>query len=547
MIVSRQMSDRQGVANLVRKRPLPFLLAIICCAILLQAALVKYKTTISHDETISYLSANAHQGEFDRIFAEQLYPANQWVTAGEWKAWFALDQPLAFRQIGQDLAETDIHPPLYFWLLHLWVWLFGVHAWTGPTLNMLLQVVGAVALFKLAEAALKDKFEAVVVVFIWAVSPAVLNTVLEARQYTLFGTCAILFVWLIVRATAEAKMGSWQLWALLAMVTACGALTHYHFVLVVAGAGLVFGLKWLRREWQRVIWLGTAVFTGYLLSFALHPQFYQSIQELGRRQALEAQHLSGWLAVVQRIYAVSVTFTGFWTAVSAIQLLLFCLAVASLIWLGMVLWKNPARIRQKKAATPLQGIDVALFFIWMAGLGILLYLTFVSPIHAMSARHMSAAWPFFPFLLVLLLRLLPQPGRDRLLLALAVFVFLSSPLMVWRSAEAAAADPPPDWTSLNIDNVVADGAYQGIFPRLFLELPDDMLVFAASQNALIAQPDAWLPEMDETAVYVSDLSYDNTISHRDQILQILAQRFTVVPHAVDHWPIGDTYFLQPLP
>lgn len=527
------------------KWPYLFLLVIILVATLMQGLLVGYKTTITHDETISYLSAVGHQGDFERIFRENLYPANHWVTAGEWKAWFAINSPFSFRQIGLDLAESDIHPPLYFWLLHVWTWLFGVHAWTGPTLNIVLQALGSVGLFLLARNALKDVMEALVVTFIWSISPAVLTAVLEARQYTLLGVCTIFFILLIVRVVAKSDSLGWLHWLFLLLATAAGALTHYHFVLIVAGAGLVFMLKLVRQDFKRVLYVTTAVISGYLLSFLLHPQFYRSIQELSRRQALEARYLSGALAVFQRLYAVGNTFTGFWTVSQLAQLILFCVILASPIWLGMVLWKNPTRVRQYVRTKDLTGYEIGLFFAWIASVSILLYLTFISPVHAMTARHMSAVWPFFPFLPVLLLRVFQKKVRYQILWVLGTAVFLSGIFMVWQGTQVDSVNFDQERADFEPKNVVVDGVYQGILPRIFMQLPEGTFVFAATQGELLSEPDAWLSRLGENGVYISESSYDNTTANRDQILALLATRYTINTLPDDTWLVGKRYFLDP--
>lgn len=524
------------------RRPYAILLLIILTSALMQGLMVASKTSITHDETISYLSAVGRQGAFERIFRENAYPANHWVPAGEWQAWFSIETPFAFGQIGRDLAESDIHPPLYFWLLHVWTWLWGVHPWTGPTLNMLLQAVGAWGLFALARTTLADTQEALAVTFIWAVSPAVLTAVLEARQYGLLAVCTIFFVWMIVRIVNQPAGLAWLPWVLLLLATAAGALTHFHFVLVVTGAGLVFVLKLVRRDFKRVLYVGTAVAAGYLVFFALHPHFMQSIRELSRRQALEAKYLSGILAVLQRIYAVGDTFTRFWTISQVAQLILFCLALASLIWLAMVLIKNPARVRpftQKKEFT---GFEMGLFFAWIGGVSILLYLTFVSPVHAMTARHMSAVWPFFPFLPVLLLRAFPAQSRYRVLWGVGTAVFLSAAVMTWQNGQSTDAGPHP--APFTGKNVVADGVYQGILPRIFLGLPADAAIYAATQEELLLNPDLWLPQLGENDLYISDLSYDNTLANQEQILALLARRFELETLSEDTWALGQRYFLR---
>lgn len=534
--------DISAAHSYANKRLYLILFLIILAGAFLQGTLAAFKTTITHDETISYLSAVGRQGDFERVFQDNFFPANHWTTAGEWQAWFAIDTPFAFRQIGRDLTKSDIHPPLYFWLLHLWTCLFGVHPWTGPTLNMLLQAAGAWGLFMLARTALKDVQEALAVMFIWAVSPAVLTAVLEARQYSLLGVCTIFMVWLIVRVVTQAEALSWRSWILMWLVTTAGALTHFHFILVVMGVVLVFVLKLIRRDFKRVLFVGTAVVAGYLLSFILHPQFLSSIQELGRRQALETKYLSGTLAIFQRIYAVGDTFTGFWTVFWIAQVILFCLALSSLIWLGMVLIKNPARVRQFVQTKGVPGYEVVLFFAWIGGVSILLYLMFVSPVHAMTERHMSAVWPFFPFLPVLLLRKFTTRTRYPALWVVGTAVLLSAVVTVWQGVETGNTVPAP--TAFVGKNVVVDGVYQGILPQVFLNLPPDAYLFVATQEELVANPDAWLPQLGENDVYISDLSYDNTTANRDQILALMATRFEVKMLPEDEWSIGDRYFFS---
>ena len=539
------MSQIKQLGYLVDHRPFVLLVLIIVFAGLIQGILAAYKTSISHDETISYLSAIGRQGDFEQILRDNQYPANQWVPVSEWKEWFTIEAPFSFRQIGIDLAESDIHPPLYFWTLHVWTWLWGVHAWTGPTLNLVFQAVGALGLFALARHTLQNHFEALAVVFIWLVSPASLTMVLEARQYTLFGICTIFFIWLVVTLTDKSSRLGWVGWLLLAVTTAAGALTHYHFALVVLVAGLVFVLKLVRADFRRVLLVGTAVITGYILFFILHPRFYQSVQELSRRQALEAEFLGGSLEFVQRVYLVGKTFTGYWTVSGILQAALFCIILASIIWVGMVLVRNPGRIKGTFRTNNFEGYEVALFFVCLAGLSIILYLTYVSPIHAMTERHMSAVWPFYPFLTILLLRLVGETGRKRATVLLGTAVLLSSFYMVWQQGTAVNQ---PAWDDVvysdSLDRFVVDGVYQGILPRIFFQLPDDALVYVAAQNELLEQPEAWLPMLENNSVYISELSYGNTEANRDQILELLAQQLQVTTRPIDNWTIGEPYFIE---
>ena len=105
--------------------------------------------------------------------------------------------PFDFGQIISGLAKHDVHPPLYFCLLHIWTLVVGVKFWTGPSLNLIIDVLCGAALFGLARRLLRDPVAAALVVLIWSVSPAVRMTSSMARMYSLEALFSVLFVWLL--------------------------------------------------------------------------------------------------------------------------------------------------------------------------------------------------------------------------------------------------------------------------------------------------------------------------------------------------------------
>ena len=147
-------------------------------------------------------------------------------------------------------------------------------------------------------------------------------------------------------------------------------------------------------------------------------------EELSRRQALEAEFLSGQFEFFQRVYLVGKTFTGYWTVSGILQLALFCLFLASIIWVGMIFVRNRRLVQETIQTKNFTGYELGLFFVCLAGLSIFLYLTYVSPIHAMTERHMSAVWPFYPFLAILLLRLVREAMRSQVTILLGTAVLL---------------------------------------------------------------------------------------------------------------------------
>lgn len=63
---------------------------------------------------------------YDLVLAEK-NPIGAWVPASEWKKFLHIEQPFCFDEIAHALTRFDIHPPLYFWLLHLWALVVGMH------------------------------------------------------------------------------------------------------------------------------------------------------------------------------------------------------------------------------------------------------------------------------------------------------------------------------------------------------------------------------------------------------------------------------------
>ena len=151
-------------------------------------------------------------------------------------------------------------------------------------LNTVIAAATTVALFGLARHVLRDSLEAAIVAGIWALSPAVVETASHARQYDLLALCTVGFVWQVLRcAEVERPIEKRELIAL-ALLTTAGALTHFHFPLIVSACGLLLVVRLVRRHRKRLLVSCLAIGAGCALFLALHPHFYQSVVR-ARRQA----------------------------------------------------------------------------------------------------------------------------------------------------------------------------------------------------------------------------------------------------------------------
>src|SRR4051794_8895250 len=110
---------------------------------------------ITGDEGISLLAATCHQTEFLAALQGQREPYGRWVSSKAWKRYTSIERFGCFGTISQDLAAVDFHPPLYFWILHVWLAVVGLHAWTFVGLNVLFALGTIAVMFLLGQRILR--------------------------------------------------------------------------------------------------------------------------------------------------------------------------------------------------------------------------------------------------------------------------------------------------------------------------------------------------------------------------------------------------------
>ncbi len=117
---------------------------------------------------------------------------------------------LAVRSLQQITADAgnDIHPPLYYWLLHLWVGIFGTSEAGLRSLSALVGVMLVLATFSLGRA-MYDDATGLAAAFVSALAPFQVYFGQEARMYvllTLECTLAALLFWRLVKQDTRRAM-----------------------------------------------------------------------------------------------------------------------------------------------------------------------------------------------------------------------------------------------------------------------------------------------------------------------------------------------------
>ncbi len=481
-------------------------LALLACAAVLgvglRAATAAEKTTFTHDEAISYLAATCHQGEWSEITFGRREPYGRWVPASAWQRLLEPDRAGCLGRIAHDLSHEDIHPPLYWWLLHGWVLAVGVGPASGSALNILVALATAAALLALGRRVLADGRAAALAAAAFLVCPASFVVSGEARHYELLALASVLALLATVRLAGGPRRPRAVDVVLMTAAIAMGALTHYYFALVALGcAGHMLAIARARRATALA---GLAsIGLGYVLFALAHPGFLRSF---GRAEG-QADPFALW-ELAGRAGDVAPALAGFALPPAAawgVPAYVAAAAVVGAVTRAAVALRrtrgdHPEGDRLALGVRPEPALFVLLVLGWLVAANIALFLAFVTPGQAMSVKHLSGLWPTCALALVVALATL---RRRRAAAALAYVAVLAVGGTV--AALGQLDDRPAQREVPRVARMVVPNVARGVLPRVLWEVPPGTLVFAADQRHLLEHRRPWLSGLEPGDIYVSGL------------------------------------------
>ena len=233
------------------------------------------KTGFHYDEYYSYYSSNVTAG---------LVPTDrEWKTGESIRDEFRVLPGQRFRFSDVVRMQTyDVHPPVYYLLLHavcsLTPGLFT--KWSGLAINLLF-FVGSWCLIALLAAKISGKNRAAVLgsCLLYGFCPAIISGVMLVRMYMLLGFWILLATWLHVKALETRARGR-RFYVPLMVTVYLGFLTHYYFAvyLFFLAAAMECYLLFEREEqkgwgqkWRDCVVYGAAVIGALLLAVLSYP------------------------------------------------------------------------------------------------------------------------------------------------------------------------------------------------------------------------------------------------------------------------------------
>jgi hypothetical protein len=208
-------------------------------------AVLEDRGAFDHDEVITHLAVSGHLDDWQGIEAGQP-PAGTWVPAQTYRDVLDMDDASSPGEVQQQLADLDLHPPLYFWGVYAaresGIGLFR----SGPAVNVVAGWATIAVLFLLLRRVFDRQWVAALATGLFAFSAAVVFAGSLARPYVLLALAITALNWVTARLLRAPS--AWPYLLALVAATALGLLTAYPFAFALAGAMLVLLVRGVTRR-----------------------------------------------------------------------------------------------------------------------------------------------------------------------------------------------------------------------------------------------------------------------------------------------------------
>ncbi|MFN2225509.1 MAG: glycosyltransferase family 39 protein, partial [Anaerolineae bacterium] len=179
---------------------------------------------------------------------------------------------LANMDLGEITARTaaDIQPPLYYYLLHGWIQLFGDSEFSLRWLSALFGMLTVPLIYALAGQLFRSRLAGLLAALLLAVSPLHVWYAQEARMYTLLTFLGVLSSYLLLlamRAPDRRRQAAW--WAAYALIGIAAVYTHYFAFFVLAFQAIYLLIAWWAAGFtpRHVVLGGLAAGAAILLAY----------------------------------------------------------------------------------------------------------------------------------------------------------------------------------------------------------------------------------------------------------------------------------------
>lgn len=264
---------------------------------LLQAAC---RYDLKGDELFSYALANneKHFKFLGDPWSQGTYH-NGWLYGSDMRAYLQADEGARFHYaMVYKHQQEDVHPPLYYFLLHTVSSLFSgsFSPWLALSVNLAAYAGCLWLLWALAQRlvpkARGGDWAALALPLVWAVLPCTAQNLVFMRMYMLLSFWVLLFAYLICGVLVRGGLGPKTALAL-GLTVFLGSQTHYYFYVYGGLLALLAGLWMLFERWPLkalALYAGSGC-AGVLLSVAAYPYIFRHAADMMRTNGGDTRSL----------------------------------------------------------------------------------------------------------------------------------------------------------------------------------------------------------------------------------------------------------------
>lgn len=459
-----------------------------------------FKTGITHDEVISFISVTGNQEAYHHVVKNKKHPYGNIVPVAEWKKLWTPGCTLCFKKIQSDLMDYDLHPPFYFWLLHLFILIFGVHMWTGLVLNLVIEIMTAIILYRFAFQVLKSKEKAWISIILWGFFPSTIDTFMSIRQYSLFVFFSLLLIYSVSIFITNEK--NKIIHCVVPGMTICmGLLTFYYFVFVVFGCGIWILLQCRKNKKIKIVISLIILFCSLLLFFSIHPGF---IKHLGKISQIQKENM-GIKDLFYRLGIMLIFFCPhrFFIGIRSKTPIILPISLFALVLLITLI--SIIIIKRKQLFVYFNKLEnnkkyIIFILSWLFLYNAFLYLGFFSPEHAMTGRYLSIINPLLVIILVLFF------NKKKIFNMIYIITITAGILSV--SAESVYGSYlrgfTYDYYKKNTQLIILDNVKRGYLPRYLWYVPGQIYIIAATEEDLIKSLPEWQKYITSHTLFLSN-------------------------------------------
>lgn len=501
--------------NCIGNKKIIYILLFICALQLLLALFwADKKSYLFMDELFSYAASNRIEG------IETDLPANEWLDGGWLTEYMSADEEHRFEySIPYRNQETDVHPPLFYLILHTACSLIPEEFsyWSGTGCNIVFFITSTIALYFLGKELFQDKVCGLLAALLYSISYGGLNTMVFIRMYMLLTLLVVLHTYVYLKYFEQDDTPV-RGYVLLAVTVILGMLTQYYFVFIAFFFGVWYALKFFfKKQYKRLGRYMTAAAISAGCSIACYPTMIKHI--FGTSRGAEAREnlasSEGYLGNLVTMWKLldSQLFTN-----------LFIVIFLMMVLLLAVVFVKKQRVWDTAMLTKLGAVMTACA-------GYFLVVTKIAPYQI--DRYIMPIYPLVYLLIIgLMYRLIKAiiPQKTAIILCILGFGGLSAVHMVHS----------------NIPHTYSEDVI--ITPRLELaeEYKDCYVLYIGEREEDIPKYYDVLQVLSKYKgfYYIDDLSKEKQISNDMERLQDEEQLIIYVNHNAQIMDLENTHFLQ---